>query len=356
MQWKQKLKILVAVIVMSFVVSCVLSGDKKKISGPLPIPDNYGPRTVKQITSAGENLRPHLSLDGHKLLYVSGHRSTHNNFQAYEKNLKTGQEKRITYQNGDVFEVHYYDKEKGYVYSSSTDELKENSPYIEKSLLAMKGHEANELNLKDDMGFILPRTEIYQTTLDSSKINRVTKKPLFDGDISIRGKRHELAYVRWSEKIPEVYILNVKTENVSRVGSDKAWTSDPAYSVDGDELAWVEKSTDSKWLLLTGSAYGKNGKLRYQSEYRIRDVIWSSNGDELFFSEHKDGNSEIYSLALETGCKRQVTFHSALDFHPYPTTDASKLYFTSDRSGTNQIYEINLDGLPPCSKTKPALE
>lgn len=356
MQWKQKLKVLIAVIALSFVASCVLSGKKTKITGPLPIPDNYGPRAVKQITNSGISLRPHPSADGQRLLYVSGSRSTHENFQAYERDLKSNKEKRITYQNGDVFEVHYYNNEKSYIYSSSTDELKESPPYIEKSLLAMKGHSVDELNLKDDLGFILPRTEIYKTALDSSKISRITKKPLFDGDISVRGKRHELAYVRWSKKIPEVYVLNTKTESASRVGNEKAWTSDPAYSVDGDELAWVEKSDKSQWLLLTGSAYGKNGKLRYQSKNRIRDIIWNPNGDQLYFSELDDENSEIYALTLETGCKRQVSFHSALDFHPYPTADAAKLYFTSDRTGSNQIHEINLDGLPPCPKTKPTLE
>ena len=329
--------------------SCVLTGNKKTITGPLEIPESYGPRSLKQITQSGFSLRPVPSADGKRLLYVSGNRSTHQNTQAYERDLVSGREKRL-------FEVQYYDNETKFIYSSSTDELKENPPYIEKSLLAMKGLEASALDQKDDWGHILPRTEIYKATLDSSQIDRVTKKPFFDGDVSVRGKRHELVFVRWNNNVPSSYILNVKTKNTSIVGSENSWTSDPAYSQDGEEMAWVEKAEKSGWIILTGSAYGKNGKVRYQTENRVRDIAWHPKGDEIFFSEKIGDNSEIFALTLDSGCKRQVSFHSALDFHPYPSSDGSKIYFSSDRTGACQIYETNLDSLPPCSEPKPTLE
>ena len=356
MQWKTHIKVFTVVFILSFIASCVLTGGKKNQTGPLEIPENYGDMKVKQITDSGESLRPFPSDDGKRLLYVSRNKSTHKNLQAYERDLVANKEKRLTYQNGEVFEVQYYNNETRYVYSSSTDEIKENSPFIEKELLAMKGLDANELIQKDDSGLILPRTEIYRATLDSSRIDRITNEPNFDGDISIRGKRHELVFVRWVRDVPQSFVLNTKTKNLSSVGNEKTWTSDPAYSDEGEELAWVEKSDDAGWLLLTGSAYGKNGKVRYQSPHRIRDLVWHPKSNEIFFSEQNASNAEIYALTLETGCKRQITFHSALDFHPYPTADGSKIYFSSDRSGDFQIYEASLTGLPACPETKPTIE
>lgn len=263
--------------------------------------------------------------------------------------------RRLTYQNGEVYEVIPVTIDgsvQKIMYSSSTDEIKEDSDYIRGALSNLKGKTSDLTPIKDDLNFPLPRTEVYLASLDGHRIERLTQDPGFDGDISLRGKRTELAFVRWEKGTPQAQVFNSSTKNKSFVGHAGSWSSDPVFSPTQDELAWVERQEDGLWLLLTGSAYGKNGKIRYQSSGRIRDLNYHPNGKTLIFSEStKDDTSTNFEIAmynLVSQCKRRLTYHTGLDLEPVFSPDGNTALFASDRSGVFQIYQIDLKQLPPC--------
>lgn len=301
---------------------------------------------------SGTNRRPALDDQDPQFLYfISSNRHEHTQPQAYRLDLKTKNLRRLTYQNGEVFEVIPMSNNQ-LIYSSSTDEIKEDPDYIRGALAEFKGEKDQTLTVTDDLGQTLPRTEIYKASLDGNQIERITDNPGFDGDISLRGKRYELAYVRWVGGIPHSHVINIKTKNKSDVGPSNLWTSDPAYSPRQDEMGWIEQTKDGQWLLITGTAYGKQGKIRYQSPFRIRDLSFHSDGEQVVFSEAIDAatppNYEIFLLNIGTGCKRRLTYHSALDLEPQVSQDGSRVYFSSSRTGIMQIFELPLGNLPTC--------
>ena len=55
-----------------------------------------------------------------------------------------------------------------------------------------------------------------------------------------------------------------------------------------------------------------------------------------------DGNSEIYIINLDTKKIERLTENFAIDTEPAWSTDGKKIIFTSDRSGSPQIYELDL--------------
>ena len=58
----------------------------------------------------------------------------------------------------------------------------------------------------------------------------------------------------------------------------------------------------------------------------------------------KDGNSDIYTMELETRIVERITEHSSIDTSPSFFSDGKFVAFNSDRSGLQQIYVMRSDG------------
>ena len=62
----------------------------------------------------------------------------------------------------------------------------------------------------------------------------------------------------------------------------------------------------------------------------------------------RDGLSQIYTLGANDGSNlRRVTRSPLIDTEPMFAPDGRSIYFTSDRSGSPQIYQTGLDGGEP---------
>jgi TolB protein len=58
----------------------------------------------------------------------------------------------------------------------------------------------------------------------------------------------------------------------------------------------------------------------------------------------KDGNPEIYILALATGTFRRLTRHPGIDTEPTWSPDGRQIAFVSDRSGGPRIFAMDAEG------------
>ena len=58
----------------------------------------------------------------------------------------------------------------------------------------------------------------------------------------------------------------------------------------------------------------------------------------------EDGNSDIYTMDLETRIVERITNHSSIDTSPSFSPDGKYIVFNSDRSGLQQIYVMRSDG------------
>lgn len=116
----------------------------------------------------------------------------------------------------------------------------------------------------------------------------------------------------------------------------------PAWSPDGKRLAYVsfERGNSSIYLQeiasgareLVASFRGINGAPSF-----------SPDGSRLALTLSRTGNPEIYVMDLASKSLTQVTRHWGIDTEP-TWRDANTLYFTSDRAGKPQIYEVSAAG------------
>ena len=71
---------------------------------------------------------------------------------------------------------------------------------------------------------------------------------------------------------------------------------------------------------------------------------FSPDGKKIIMSFAEDGNSDIYTMDLETRVVERITNHSSIDTSPSFSPDGKYIVFNSDRSGLQQIYVMRSDG------------
>ena len=72
--------------------------------------------------------------------------------------------------------------------------------------------------------------------------------------------------------------------------------------------------------------------------------MWSPDGHKLALTlGGSGGNPDIYVLDLATQDLTRITDDPAIDTEPEWTPDGKSLYFTSDRAGSPQIYQIGVN-------------
>ena len=97
-------------------------------------------------------------------------------------------------------------------------------------------------------------------------------------------------------------------------------------------MIFVQRLGDGKRELLA-SFPGVNGA-----------PAWAPNGRMLAVVSSREGNTEIYTLDLQTKQTRRLTNHLSIDTEPAFSPDGRSIVFTSDRAGRPQIYRMRADG------------
>jgi Tol biopolymer transport system component len=71
---------------------------------------------------------------------------------------------------------------------------------------------------------------------------------------------------------------------------------------------------------------------------------WSPDGSKLAFSSDRSGNEEIYVIGSDGKGLTRMTNNPADERYPSWSPDGSKITFTSDRAGSQDVWVMNADG------------
>ncbi len=106
------------------------------------------------------------------------------------------------------------------------------------------------------------------------------------------------------------------------------------------------------WLLalvaallgLAGSALAEDRQITFGEKQRDLDPVISPDGKMLAFSSNRTGTFNIYVIRFKTSETFQITTGNKDDRYPVFTADSKYILFSSERTGKGDIYRVEATG------------
>ncbi|HKE56500.1 MAG TPA: winged helix-turn-helix domain-containing protein [Pyrinomonadaceae bacterium] len=172
--------------------------------------------------------------------------------------------------------------------------------------------------------------------------------------VSLRG--NHLAYTQMSGGTP-VYRLEVPNPTGQRVQPVKLLAStredqSPRFSPDGKKIAFQSDRSGNLEIWLCDSEGQNLTQLTFFGKGQAGTPQWSPDGNQIAFDYRAEDRADIYLVSVAGGVPRRVTTESSDDSVPSWSNDGKYFYFASDRTGTQQIWKMPVEGGPAVQVTK----
>ncbi|HTU65062.1 MAG TPA: Tol-Pal system beta propeller repeat protein TolB [Steroidobacteraceae bacterium] len=170
---------------------------------------------------------------------------------------------------------------------------------------------------------------------------------LYEKITGVRGAfATRIAYVSVDGKAPnqryELLVADADGANRKKVMSSPLPIMSPSWSPDGEWLAYVsfERRVSTVFVQHLKSAK----KIPVSARAGINGApSYSPDGKKLALTlSGSNGNLDIYLLDLASQQLTRLTDDQAIDTEPVFAADGGSIYFTSDRSGSPQIYRLTV--------------
>ena len=154
-----------------------------------------------------------------------------------------------------------------------------------------------------------------------------------------------IAFVQKRGKRFELRVADADGENPRTVVRSNEPIISPAFSTDGDRLAYVSFE-DKKPIVYTQSL--RDGARRKVAAFKGSNSApaWSQDGTQLAVVLTRDQASQIYRINADGSGVVRLTQGGNIDTEPVFSPNGQTLYFTSDRGGSPQIYQMPAGGGP----------
>jgi TolB protein len=138
----------------------------------------------------------------------------------------------------------------------------------------------------------------------------------------------------------QLYVADADGANQRRILDSPRPLMSPAWSPDGQWLAYVSFETKHSAVYVQLVATGERRQVSARAGINGAPA-WSPDGRKLALTlGGSTGNPDIFILDLTTQGLTRLTDDPAIDTEPAWAPDGRSIYFTSDRAGSPQIYQI----------------
>ncbi len=155
-----------------------------------------------------------------------------------------------------------------------------------------------------------------------------------------------IAFVSRRRGKKEIFLMDYDGYKPRQITRDGSINLKPAWSPDGQKLAYTSYRLHRPSVFIADLS-GKGNRLRRLplKADLATGAVWSPNGSQIAIALSQRGNTDLHILGPQ-GKKsiRRVTSHFGIDVDPAWSPDGKTLAFTSNRSGTPQIYLVDISG------------
>jgi len=152
-----------------------------------------------------------------------------------------------------------------------------------------------------------------------------------------------IAYVTKSGPRYQLWVADADGENAQSALASPEPIISPAWSPDGNQLAYV--SFESRKPVIYVHNVG-TGKRRLIANFKGSNSApaWAPDGKTLAVTLSRDGGSQLFLLSATGGEPRRLIQSNSIDTEPVFSPDGRSIYFVSDRGGSPQIYKVGVNG------------
>ena len=144
---------------------------------------------------------------------------------------------------------------------------------------------------------------------------------------------------------PDIYILDLSSQNLTRITDDPAIDTEPTWSPDGRYLYFTSDRAGAPQIYRTGTTPGEHPKrITFTGNYNARPRI-SADGTQLAMVTLDSGNYRIAVQDLSSGAMR-VLSHGHLDESPsFAPNGVTLMYAERDGGKGGSLATVSIDGL-----------
>ncbi len=161
----------------------------------------------------------------------------------------------------------------------------------------------------------------------------------------------KIAYVSDRRGPKEIYVMDYDGYGEQRVTNDGGLALFPAFSPNGDQIAYVSYRVHDGIPNVDIAMLNKSGGIPpvvARSEGQDTAPAWSSDGTRITFASTRDGNApattEIYTMKPDGSDWQRITNNSAIDTSPTFSPNGREIAFISLRAGAQHLYKMSIDG------------
>ncbi len=197
-----------------------------------------------------------------------------------------------------------------------------------------------KLSRSDVLGFYFEGGDIWKLDLETGA-ERMVLEDAFNPAYSADGE--QLAFdAQWAAGTFRIWVADASGRNPRQVSTDTTEGADhvgPSFSPDGRFLVYRRIETTQSDLALVELASGEQIRVT-DDQYIDLDPVWAPAGDSLYFSSYRGGGLNIWRIAISpegrpAGAPQQVTTGAGQDLRPRLSPDGRRLTFT--------VLQINSD-------------
>ena len=195
------------------------------------------------------------------------------------------------------------------------------------------------------VSFETKHAAVYVQLVRSGERRQVSARVGVNGAPAWSPDSHKLALtLGGSAGNPDIYILDLATQDLTRITDDPAIDTEPEWAPDGKSLFFTSDRAGSPQIYQIGvNAGGHPKRLTFSGNYNARPRI-SPDGSQLAMVTLDNGNYRIALQDLARGSVR-VLSHGHLDESPSFAPNGATLIYSEREGGRGSLATVATDGL-----------
>jgi TolB protein len=141
---------------------------------------------------------------------------------------------------------------------------------------------------------------------------------------------------------PNLYLVDMQGVVKQRLTDTQGADTAPCFSPDGNQIAFTSDRAGAPHIYIMN--LDGSGLRRITTASHCDSAAWSPDGQTILYVKGEGKNFDIYSIEVQTGVERRLTWGNRDSENPCWSPDSRFILFASNRRGKSELFIMSADG------------